>query len=82
MTSSSPTTDAVTPERIESAPRLGPIVRSSRYVSDAGSAPDRRISERFWTSSCVKLPVMRPSVVIRPSMRGADCTRPSSTIAS
>ena len=28
--SSSPTTDAMTPERIESAPRLGPIVRSSR----------------------------------------------------
>ena len=40
------------------------------------------MSDRFWTSSCVKLPVMRPSVLMRDSMRGADCTRPSRTIAS
>ena len=28
-------------------------------VREAGSAPDRRISDRFWASSCVKLPKMR-----------------------
>ncbi len=63
--SSRPTAEARTPDRIESAPSDGPIVRSWRYESVAGSAPDRRISERFWTSSGVKLPVMRPSVVMR-----------------
>ena len=41
-----PATDAVTPARIESAPSCGPMVRSSRYVSEAGSAPERRISAR------------------------------------
>ena len=40
------------------------------------------MSARSAASCCVKPPVIRPSVVIRPSMRGADCTRPSSTIAS
>ena len=29
----------MTPDRIESAPRLGPMTRSSRYVRSAGSAP-------------------------------------------
>ena len=37
--------DAITPALIESRPRLGPTVRSSRYVSEAGSAPDRSFSE-------------------------------------
>src|SRR6266576_918678 len=46
-------TDAVTPERIESAPSVGPMVCSCRYVSFAGSAPDLRMSERSLTSSRV-----------------------------
>ena len=48
----------------------------------AGSAPERSVSERSATSSVVKLPWMMPSLVMRLSMRGADTTRLSSTIAS
>ena len=40
------------------------------------------MSERLLTSSFVKLPVIRPSVVMRPWIAGADCTRPSRMIAS
>ena len=70
------------PDRIESAPSVGPTVFFSRYVSDAGSAPDRSTSERSCTSCCVKVPrKCGPSSVIRPSMTGADCTRPSRMIA-
>ena len=38
--------EARTPERIESAPRLGPTVRSSEYSIGAGSAPERKVSAR------------------------------------
>ena len=52
-------------------------------MSDAGSAPDRRISDSSATSSCVNDPVMRASVcMIADSIRGAERTLPSSTIAS
>ena len=34
------TIDACTPCRMESAPSDGPTVRSSRYLMEAGSAPD------------------------------------------
>src|SRR5882762_3532340 len=45
-TSVSPSKEARTPERIESAPRLGPTVRSSWYSRGAGNAPERRVSAR------------------------------------
>ena len=72
VTSVRPVIDAMTPARIESAPSDGPTVRSSRYVSDAGSAPERSVSARSLASCCVKLPAMRPSSLIRPSMTGAE----------
>ena len=61
LISSRPASDASTPARIESAPSVGPIVCSCRYVSVAGSAPDRRMSARFCASSCVKPPAIWPS---------------------
>ncbi|QYO66845.1 hypothetical protein JVX88_08590 [Leptolyngbya sp. 7M] len=49
-----------TPARIESAPRLGPTVRSSRYSIFAGSAPERSVSARSSASLFRKLPEISP----------------------
>ena len=72
-----------TPERIESAPRRGAddalFEVAHRGRQRAGA--QRRARGRA-TSCGVKLPLIRPSSVIRPSMRGADCTRLSRMIAS
>ena len=57
-TANSPAIEAVTPCRIESAPSEGPTVRSSRYTAFAGSAPDRRISDRSSADCLVKLPLI------------------------
>ena len=81
-TTRAPTTEAVTPLRIESRPSEGPTVRSSRYVRPAGNAPARRTSARSLASSGVKLPLMMPESVIRSSILGADCTRLSRMMAS
>ena len=85
MNSTSPTsatTDASLPAWIESAPSSGPMVRSSRKVISAGSAPARRSTASWVLSSTVKLPVMIPDP---PAMwlwiTGAEITSPSSTIA-
>ena len=49
------------PARIESAPRLGPIVRSSTMVSLAGSEPARsRMARSLARSATVKLPLIWP----------------------
>ena len=42
ITTSRLTIEACTPWRIESAPSDGPTVRSSRYLIEAGSAPERK----------------------------------------
>ena len=58
MISARPTSDEMTPARIESAPSDGPTTRSSRLVSEAGSAPDRSVSARSFALSAVKPPLM------------------------
>ena len=64
---------AIMPWRMESAPREGPTVRSSRIVTGAGSAPARRTMARSRASSTVNWPVTtaRPPG-IRSLMRGAE----------
>ena len=54
------TIEAMMPARIESAPRLGPTVRSSTMVSLAGSAPARSRIARSLALSTVKLPLIWP----------------------
>ena len=82
ITAASPMMQAILPASMESAPRSGPTVRSSRIFIGAGSAPARSRSERSLASSTVKLPVICP---LPPTMgsriTGALMTRPSSTMA-
>ncbi len=63
-------------------PSSGPIVRSSRNVSSAGSAPARSSTASSVDSSTVNRPVMIPDP---PGMwlwiTGAEMTSSSSTIA-
>ena len=47
-----------TPFRMESAPRDGPTVRSSRIWTGAGRAPARSTIARSLASSAVKPPVI------------------------
>ena len=82
MTASPPTTAAIMPLRMESAPSDGPTVRSSSTVTGAGREPARRTMARSCASLGVKCPVM---LACPPPMRsliaGALCTFPSSTMA-
>ncbi len=70
------------PASMLSCPSSGPIVRSSRKVSSAGSAPARSSTARSVDSSTEKLPVMMPDP---PGMwlwiTGAEITSSSRTIA-
>ena len=77
-----PMMQAILPARIESAPRSGPTVRSSRMVSGAGKAPARSSNARSFASTVVKLPEMMPEPpMIGSRMTGALMTLPSSTMA-
>ena len=60
MTAISPTIDAILPASIESAPRPGPIDRSSSTISGAGNAPARKIKASSFVSATEKLPVIWP----------------------
>ena len=78
-----PTMPAISPAATESAPRLGPTVRSSRIVSEAGSAPERSRIARLFASSTVKSPEICPVPPrIGSWMTGAEMTLPSSTMAN
>ena len=62
------------PLSMESWPREGPTVRSSRMLTGAGSAPARRTMARSLASSMVKDPVIwacPPEITRRPSGCGA-----------
>src|SRR5207244_3877368 len=59
-TKPAPTMLATAPAWIESAPRSGPTVRSSRIVIGAGSAPARSSRARSLADWTVKLPEMMP----------------------
>ena len=73
---------AIAPAWIESAPRSGPTVRSSRIVIGAGSAPARSSSARSLADCTVKLPEMMPLPPrIGSRITGALITLLSSTIA-
>ena len=78
----SATSEASLPASIESAPSSGPMVRSSRKVISAGSAPARSNTASCVLSSTVKLPVMIPDP---PAMwlwiTGAEITWLSRTMA-
>ena len=77
-----PATAATLPARIESDPSSGPIVRSSRKVILAGSAPARSSTARLVELSTVKLPVMMPEPPpICDWITGAEITLLSSTMA-
>ena len=68
--------------RIESAPRLGPTVRSSTIVSLAGSAPARSRTARSLAPWTVKLPEIWPEPPrIGSRICGAEITLLSSTMA-
>ena len=83
MTSTTPTMQAVVPALIESAPRSGPTVRSSRMMSGAGKAPARSNSARSVADCTVKLPEMTPLPPrIGSRMTGAVITLPSRTMAN
>ena len=78
-----PSTQAILPARIESAPSPGPTVRSSRMVSGAGSAPARSSKARSCTSCTLKRPEMMPlPPKIAERITGALITWPSSTMAN
>ncbi len=49
----------ISPFLIESAPREGPTVLSSRILTGAGRAPALSAMARSFASSVVKLPVIR-----------------------
>src|SRR3989304_1157712 len=53
------------PARMESAPSDGPTVRSSRYLMEAGSDPERRTRARSEACCKVKVPGMRPAASMR-----------------
>ena len=55
-----PMTAAISPAAIESAPRPGPIERSSRMINGAGKAPARRTSANSFVSATLKSPVICP----------------------
>ncbi len=67
-----PTTAAASPFRIESRPREGPMLRSSRRPMLAGSEPARSTMASFSASCRLPIPVMTPLSKIRDSMTGAD----------
>ncbi len=78
-----PTAQAISPARIESAPRPGPTVRSSSTFSGAGSAPARSSSARSCASCTVKPPLMMPDPPrIGSRITGAQITLLSSTMAN
>ena len=56
-------TEACTPCRIESAPSEGPTVRSSRYLIDAGSAPERSTRPRSFASCSPNWPVDHAGII-------------------
>jgi len=60
MTSTAPTSEASLPAAMESAPRLGPTVRSSTILRSAGSAPARSSTARSLADWTVKLPEIWP----------------------
>ncbi len=73
----------MSPLLMESWPRDGPTVRSSRITTGAGSAPARSTMARSLASSMVKVPVIcawPPEIFSW--MTGAEWTTPSSTMAS
>ena len=55
-----PMTAAISPAAIESAPRPGPIERSSRIINGAGNAPARKTSANSFVSATLKSPVICP----------------------
>jgi len=59
-TATTPTMLATSPAAMESAPRPGPTVRSSRIFSGAGKAPARSSRASCLADSCVKEPRMMP----------------------
>ena len=59
-----------------SAPRLGPIVRSSTISIGAASAPARVSSAMSAVSCTVKLPVMRKSVPNSPWIVATEIASP------
>ena len=59
MTSRPPMHMESSPLRMESAPREGPTVRSSRTLTGAGRAPARSTIARSRASSVVNRPVIR-----------------------
>ncbi len=70
------------PAWMESAPRSGPTVRSSRMVNGAGNAPARSNSARSLADCTVKLPSMMPEPPrIASRITGALITLLSSTMA-
>ena len=78
-----PAAIAKNPALIESAPRLGPIERSSTTVSGAGKAPARNSTARSLASWTEKLPLICPwPPMIGSRMTGALITLPSSTMAN
>ncbi|KAF0239589.1 MAG: hypothetical protein FD167_4379, partial [bacterium] len=69
-----PTTEATTPCLIESAPKEGPTVRSSKKTILAGRAPERSIKARSSPVSLVKSPVICPLSLIRSFILGKVLT--------
>ena len=83
MTATNAINPAILPAWIESAPRSGPTVLSSRILSGAGSAPARSTTARSLASATEKRPVIWPEPPrIGSRMTGALTTLPSSTIAN
>ncbi|TPW19794.1 MAG: Uncharacterized protein FD126_2330 [Elusimicrobia bacterium] len=77
-----PVRAARVPERMESSPRLAPMVRSSMMRIGAGREPARRTMASLRASSIRKLPSMMPDPPrMGPRMTGADWTRPSRMMA-
>ena len=81
-TSPAPSSDALMPSRIESAPSDGPIERSSSSTSGIGSAPERSWIAVLFASSRVKSPVISPRRPILLWITGAVITLPSMIAAS
>ena len=76
------TTAAIRPASMLSCPSSGPIVRSSRNLRPAGSAPARSSTASSVLASTVKLPVMIPDPPgIADWIVGAEITSLSSTMA-
>ena len=78
-----PTSMDIRPVRTESAPRVGPTVRSSIILTGAGKEPARKAMARSVASSRVKCPVITAlPPEIRSWILGAEYTFLSRTMAS